>query len=1125
MTAETNNQPKPKVKEPQKPPPTMETATPEFGSYAVERATAGAGASPGSPNQPHLSTAASVFAAVLMRQTAAGAPAEMPAHKTARPLRQAALVQFQRQQGNAAAQRHLAYRRDAVPLIQRTPDDDPPVGSVASPPAISPAPTNGSAPAAMPGEYASTPEQVSSPQNTSNGANSGAATSAQIATPVGSEEAAVAFAQFVERVNARKQTLTVTAEMCKQEILARAEAQKTPAQQRLQAERLRLGEAYAQTMSQIQGTAVSARTEITTRRDQALETIRSGAVTEMENLHQRLAERQNEVRAAAAAKATAARDAGEEEAQRALTESASRAAAAQALAANAPTDVQGEASQMAREAVARISSAGDDMASAARQDGQQLAGKFQTEGTEAANGFVELSDRGRQNIVQIKDEAIAGIHALHQDEISQINTAEHQARQEVMQGYQQAQQQLQQLGPATEAALDEAAQTAVMQVDENVQRALAFVDERVSALAAEIGIFPDELIGENIAAANAEIENTLSQCEQNLQQLVTELDASLLTVTDTAVQEAANQVDQVAEPLQRVGDDFAAYASEKVITVTGQIDQAETESLTAMQQVVTDVDSELAAKVRECEEAWVEKLQEGIREISQKVSAGLAEQANILAEVTGQINELIAESQRQQNQGILEQIWEGIAGFFSGLWDNLVNLVTAIVEHIGVILAVVLVVLAIALIIAAVLVFAGVFATLGAALAAVFAVIGKILLVLGIIMAVVAIVVLVVTAVRVFSDDSLSIREKWRAIGHAFGDVLLSLVEIFVALKYLGLLGRLLRIAGGPAELLSLIRRAGGVVKLMQLLERVDNVADLIRLLDKVGDAAKLIQLLDKVGDAGQLLQLLDKVSDVSQLVQLLDKAGDAAQLLRLLDKVSDTGQLVQLLDKVSDSAQLLRLLDKASDSNQLLRLLNSPKITDAAQLERLLDQKTLPAALERLLALDKITDAAQLERLLALVDDPLRLGGLLNKVDNAAQLERLLGAAQVGGAARLEDMLRYHAASDLENFLSSGNPIWVGEFGAAPAHARHTATHVIANGGTPPPGYVGGRLYGNGRNPADMILPTQDSAGNPITYREYDVHPRVPGVNRGAERIVIGSDGRVYYTNTHYSSFTQFTP
>jgi guanyl-specific ribonuclease Sa len=53
------------------------------------------------------------------------------------------------------------------------------------------------------------------------------------------------------------------------------------------------------------------------------------------------------------------------------------------------------------------------------------------------------------------------------------------------------------------------------------------------------------------------------------------------------------------------------------------------------------------------------------------------------------------------------------------------------------------------------------------------------------------------------------------------------------------------------------------------------------------------------------------------------------------------------------------------------------------------------------------------------------------------------------------------------------------------------------------------------------QVLPKTDAAGKPITYREWDVNPYQKGVNRGAERVVTGSDGKSYYTNDHYGTFT----
>jgi Flp pilus assembly pilin Flp len=62
-----------------------------------------------------------------------------------------------------------------------------------------------------------------------------------------------------------------------------------------------------------------------------------------------------------------------------------------------------------------------------------------------------------------------------------------------------------------------------------------------------------------------------------------------------------------------------------------------------------------------------------------------------------------------------------------------------------------------------------------------------------------------------------------------------------------------------------------------------------------------------------------------------------------------------------------------------------------------------------------------------------------------------------------------------------------------------------------------GGRAYGN-RNGA---LPTHDGNGNRITYTEYDVY-EYTGRNRGTYRIVVGSDGRHWFTDDHYTTFTE---
>jgi guanyl-specific ribonuclease Sa len=64
--------------------------------------------------------------------------------------------------------------------------------------------------------------------------------------------------------------------------------------------------------------------------------------------------------------------------------------------------------------------------------------------------------------------------------------------------------------------------------------------------------------------------------------------------------------------------------------------------------------------------------------------------------------------------------------------------------------------------------------------------------------------------------------------------------------------------------------------------------------------------------------------------------------------------------------------------------------------------------------------------------------------------------------------------------------------------------------------GYVGGRKFSN----YEKLLPTEDEKGQKIVYQEWDVNPKIQGKNRGAERMVTGSDGKAYYTSDHYRTF-----
>jgi RHS repeat-associated protein len=92
---------------------------------------------------------------------------------------------------------------------------------------------------------------------------------------------------------------------------------------------------------------------------------------------------------------------------------------------------------------------------------------------------------------------------------------------------------------------------------------------------------------------------------------------------------------------------------------------------------------------------------------------------------------------------------------------------------------------------------------------------------------------------------------------------------------------------------------------------------------------------------------------------------------------------------------------------------------------------------------------------------------------------------------------------------------------GAVPGKV-HDVLSEVDEIGSGPSGYRGGSDFANDGRANGDVLPTADAQGNPVSYREYDVNPYQPGVSRGAERLVTGSDGSAYYTDDHYQTYTQ---
>jgi guanyl-specific ribonuclease Sa len=65
-------------------------------------------------------------------------------------------------------------------------------------------------------------------------------------------------------------------------------------------------------------------------------------------------------------------------------------------------------------------------------------------------------------------------------------------------------------------------------------------------------------------------------------------------------------------------------------------------------------------------------------------------------------------------------------------------------------------------------------------------------------------------------------------------------------------------------------------------------------------------------------------------------------------------------------------------------------------------------------------------------------------------------------------------------------------------------------------PGTKGGTTWQN----REGRLPTRDSNGRPMAYREWDVNNKIPGRRRDAERIITGNNNSAWYTGDHYRTF-----
>jgi guanyl-specific ribonuclease Sa len=65
-------------------------------------------------------------------------------------------------------------------------------------------------------------------------------------------------------------------------------------------------------------------------------------------------------------------------------------------------------------------------------------------------------------------------------------------------------------------------------------------------------------------------------------------------------------------------------------------------------------------------------------------------------------------------------------------------------------------------------------------------------------------------------------------------------------------------------------------------------------------------------------------------------------------------------------------------------------------------------------------------------------------------------------------------------------------------------------------------KKYENDGRSGSERLPEQDKSGKQISYMEYTINPRPQGGSLDSKRLVGGSDGTMYYTDSHFKSFSR---
>ena len=161
--------------------------------------------------------------------------------------------------------------------------------------------------------------------------------------------------------------------------------------------------------------------------------------------------------------------------------------------------------------------------------------------------------------------------------------------------------------------------------------------------------------------------------------------------------------------------------------------------------------------------------------------------------------------------------------------------------------------------------------------------------------------------------------------------------------------------------------------------------------------------------------------------------------------------------------------------------------------------------------------------------EHPFYVNGEWHRADNIGVgdvIKTLRGSAVVLGVqfGSEREIVYNLSVAHTRTYLIGKQKVWVhntnpGECFAGAGNPKAVLEYIRKNG-KKPDGFKGGRTFKN----YEGRLDSHTSSGSPIRYKEYDIYPTHANggpPHRGAERIVIGSDGRAWYTDDHYYTFS----